>query len=100
MRREHKICFFLAIIISFIMPVTSVIIQYSNLTEDDIFSPYLCFENPDQDNALVGGKDESRIFGLNTSSDTLLLARNLLKMVYLSSSQTPSFEQKGIILRC
>jgi hypothetical protein len=100
MRREHKICFFLAIIISFIIPATSVIIQYSNLTEDDIFSSYLCFENPDEDDALVGDKDESRIFGLNTFSDTLLLARNLLKMGYLSSSQTPSFEQKAIILRC
>jgi len=77
-----------------------VIIQYSNLTGDDIFSPDLCFETPDQDDALVGDKDESRIFGLNTSSDTLLLARNLLEMVYLSPSQTPSFEQKAIILRC
>lgn len=82
------------------MPATSVIIQYSNLTEDDIFSPYLFFENPDQDDALVGDNGELKIFGLNTPSDTLLLARNLHKIVYLSPSQTLSLEQKGIILRC
>ena len=100
MRREHKICFFLVTIISLIIPVTSVFIYYSNLTEVDVFSPAVCFENSDQDNPRVGDKDESRIFGLNASSHTLLLARNLLKKVYHSFSQTPFFDQQVIILRC
>jgi hypothetical protein len=100
MRRKHKVYFFLAIIFSFIMLVMPVYIHYSNLSEADVSSRDLCFENPDQDNLWAGDKDESRVFGLNAPCDTLPLARDLLKMVYVSFSQTPSFDQNAIILRC
>jgi hypothetical protein len=69
------------------------------LTENDFFSPYLCFEDLNQGNSLVDDKDELKIFGLPAFSDILLLASNLFKMVCLSSSQTPPFDQKVIILR-
>ena len=100
MRRKHKIYFFLSVIISFIIPVTSVFIDYSSLTKADVPSPGLFFENPDQDDPWAGDKDESRILGLTASSDTLLLEGNLLKKVPHPFSQTPSFDQKTIILRC
>jgi len=100
MRRGYRIYFFFAVIISLIIPITSVVIHYSNLTEADIFCPHLCFENPDQDNIWVGHREGSRVFGLNALSDTLLLVRNLLKVIYPSFSQTPSLDQKAVVLRC
>lgn len=100
MRREHKICFLLAVIISVIIPVTSVFVDYSNLTEAEVLSLGLFFENPDQDDPWAGDKDESRISGLAASSDTLLLGGNLLTRVSHPFSQTPSFDQKTMMLRC
>lgn len=100
MRRKHKIYFFLSVVISFIIPVTSVFIDYSNLTGADVPSPGLFFENPDQDDPWTGDKGESRILGLTASSDTLLLEGNLLKKVPHPFSRTPSFDHKTIILRC
>ena len=100
MRRKHKTYFFLAAIISLIIPIASVFIYYSNLTEADVPSPGLCFVNPDQDDPWAGDKDESRILGLTASSETLLLEGNLLKKVPHPFSQTPSFDLKTINLRC
>ncbi len=100
MGREHRIQFFLAIIISFIIPVTLGLIHYCDLIEVDAFCPDLSFENPDPENLQPGDKEESRVFGVNVFSNTLLLAKNLLKEGSSSFSPTPSFDQEAIILRC
>lgn len=100
MRREHKIYFLLAAVISFIIPVSSIFIYYPNLTGAELPPPGLYFENPDQDNFWAGDKDESRISGLAASSDTLLLEGILLRKVSRPFSKTPAFDQKTIILRC
>ena len=99
-RREYKIYFLSAVLISFILPVTSIFIYYSNRTVADVTSPGLYFENPDQDNSWAGDKDESRVLGLTVSPDSLLSGGNLLKKVPRRFSETPSFDQKTIILRC
>jgi len=99
-RREHKVYFLLAAIISFIIPVTSIFIYTSNLPETVVPSPGLFFETPDQDNSWACDKDESKISGLTASSDTLLLKGNFLKKVPHRFSQTPSFDLRTIILRC
>ncbi len=100
MRRKHKSYFFLAAIISLIIPLASVFIYYSNLTEAGVPSPGLYFENPDQEDLWAGDKDESRISGLIASSETLPLEGNLLKKVPDPFSQTSSFDLKTINLRC
>jgi hypothetical protein len=99
-RREHKVYFLLAAVISFIIPVASVFIYYSNLTEADVPSTDLCFEKPDQDSSSAGDRNESRVFGLTASSNTLLLEGNFLDKVPHPFSQAPSFDQKKIVLRC
>ena len=100
MRRERKIYFLLAAVISLIIPVTSVFIDYSILTEADVPSTDLCFESPDQDSFSAGDKNESKIFGLTVSPDALLFEGNLLRKVPHPFSQAPSFDQKTIMLRC
>ncbi len=100
MGRERKIYFLLAAVISLIIPVTSMLVYYSNLTKADLPPPALCFETPDQDDSRDGDRDESRISELTASSDTLLLGGNLLEKVPRPFSQTPSFDQRAIILRC
>ncbi len=100
MRRERRIHFFLAIIISFIIPVTLGFIHYSDLTEVDAFCSGLSFETPDQENLQAGDKEGLRVFGLDVCSNTLLLARNLLKEGSHSLSSTPSFLQEALVLRC
>ena len=100
MRRERKIYFLLAAVLSFIIPVASVFIDYSILTEAVVPSTDLCFESPDQDSSSAGDRNESKVFGLTTSPDALLLEGNLLHKVLSPFSQTPSFDQKTLMLRC
>jgi hypothetical protein len=100
MRRKQRIHFLLAIIISLTIPVTLGLVHYCDLTEVDAFYSDLSFENPDQENLQAGDNGESTVFGLNVSSNTLLLARNHLKEGSRSFSPTPSFDQEAIILRC
>jgi hypothetical protein len=80
--------------------VTLGFIHYCDLIEVDVFCPDLGFERPDQENLQAGDQGESRIFGLNISSNPLPLARNLLKEGSHSFSPAPSFDQEAIILRC
>ncbi len=100
MRRERKIYFLLAAVIPFIIPVTSVFIDYFNLTAADVPSADLCFENPDLDGSSAGDRNEFRVFGLSASPRMLLMEGNPLNKVPHPFSQARSFDQKTIMLRC
>jgi hypothetical protein len=99
-RRERKVYILLAAVISFIIPLASVFIDYSNLTEANVPSTDLCFESPDQDSSSAGDKNESKVLGLTGSPDALPLEGDLLRKVPHPFSQAPSFDRKTMMLRC
>ena len=100
MRREDRIQFVLAIIISFTLSISSMPINYSNLLEGDVFSPNQYFENSDEENLLVGEKENSEGLQIPSPLVTQPSGKDILDETYYSFYQIPSFNQKSTVLRC
>jgi hypothetical protein len=67
----------LAIAISFFISLSPAYFHYCNLTEADLFSTDLSFENPDQENPLVDQQKGSRVSVLSVSAILFCICQDL-----------------------
>jgi hypothetical protein len=91
---------FLVIAISFFVLTLPAYLRYIKLSEANVVSSGLSFENPDQQSERSDYENELEGFGPGAISITFLPGTSLLKQSFHSFSQELSPRQKPFILRC
>lgn len=99
-KRFKGIQIFLAIAISFSIPVFSAYSNYYILMEADFLRTILNYENPDQENLLTNCRKELNVFGPEQFFTQLPIETDPLKKFFNCSFQTHSLDQQVLILRC
>jgi len=90
----------LVIAISFFILVLPAYLRFSSLSEIDLFSTDLNFENSDQDDQFDDQRHEPDTFLFNLFPVKSLPGVNFLKDSYKLFSAIPSGAHKIFILRC
>ena len=99
--KRIRVQIFPRLAISFLILVFPFYLGCSYCGEGNLFSPDLGFENRDQDNQFVEQQsDGSNAFLLTFSSFGLRLKTVVFMHSPYFFSQTPSFIQENLILRC
>ena len=91
---------FLAIAISFSIPVFSAYSNYYILMEADFLRTILNYENPDQENLLTNCRKELNVFGPGKFPILFPLGINPLEKSSYCFSQDLSLNQKDSVFRC
>jgi len=91
---------FLVIAISFFVLTLPAYLRCTKLSEANLVSSDLSFENPDQQNELSDYENELEVFGPSAFSTIFLPGTNLLQQSFHFFSQALSLRQKPFILRC
>jgi hypothetical protein len=99
MRREYRIRFFLAIMISFTLFISWMLINDSIPIKANAFRFDLYFESSGQEDLLDAEKGKSTGFELNEPSDVLQLVRYFLNEGSNPSSRASFLDGKTIVLR-
>ena len=99
-RKLGLIRFSLVILISIFIPLLSAYLDYSDLADADFPSCDRSFENPDQVDLLLAQQNEFRSFVPGSFSVAFRPGIDLFEPYFYFSFQTPSSDQKIIILRC
>jgi hypothetical protein len=98
--KKRPIQIFLAILISCYIFVFPAYFRYSALSDIDLFSTDLNYENSDQDDQLDVQQHESDAFPSNALSIPFLPEANFFVEFSYCLFQLASFDQRACILRC
>lgn len=98
----------LALIMSLSVPVLSGYFLYCALADDDLFSPFSPeekFENPDLDDEYLLPDSQNHLnllgsIGSNALFHAFFPEASVFEQLSVFSSQSSSFDQKGLVLRC
>lgn len=97
---EKKLIRILVIVVTLLILFFPNYYRCSNLAEANLFSTYLTFEDPDQDDQFADQPNEPNAFLLNAFPIICLPGINLSKQLLRFSFQTASLRQKTFPLRC
>jgi hypothetical protein len=75
-------------------------LRYCNLAETDFITPYLKFENPDQEDLLTDYQSELKVLGPGGFFSVLIQGTCPFHLFSFFPLQTDSPVQKTFVLRC
>ena len=90
----------IALTISFLVFLFPAYLRFADLADDDLFSSDLSFENPDDDNRLIGEHKELKVFASTTFIDKLFLEINTFEHIACFPFSIDPFDPKPLVLRC
>ncbi len=99
-RRMRLTRIFPIIFICLLMPLFSAYLDYVDLADVDFPSRDRSIENPDQVNLLVAQENKAKLFVPGCCAIALRSGIDFLELFFDLTFQTPSSDQKTLILRC